>query len=118
MLAGAVSARLTGTVWAGGLIGDADYGHVLSEPGQRYDSLDKDDVGPTHCHVSGDKAASLPDCDCSDALKSANIVWNEETLDKWLTDTQAVAPHAKKFFHLDNSQDRVDVIAYLKERAR
>ena len=50
--------------------------------------------------------------------KWADIVWNEETLDKWLTDPQAVAPGAKMFFHLDNPQDRADVIAYLKERAK
>ena len=37
---------------------------------------------------------------------------------KWLTDPQAVAPGAKMFFHLDNPQDRADVIAYLKERAK
>jgi cytochrome c len=49
---------------------------------------------------------------------TTNIVWNEETLDKWLTDPQAVAPGAKMFFHLDNPQDRADVIAYLKERAK
>jgi cytochrome c len=66
----------------------------------------------------GRKAASLPDYDYSDALKSANIVWNEETLDKWLTDPQAVAPGAKMFFHLDNPQDRADVIAYPKDRAK
>ena len=81
-------------------------------------SLDKNDVGPRHRGVFGRKAASLPDYDYSDALKSANIVWNEETLDKWLTDPQAVAPGAKMFFHLDNPQDRADVIAYLKERAK
>ncbi|MGC2787327.1 MAG: c-type cytochrome [Roseiarcus sp.] len=81
-------------------------------------SLDKNDVGPRHRGVFGRRAASLPDYDYSDALKSANIVWNEETLDKWLTDPQAVAPGAKMFFHLDNPQDRADVIAYLRERAK
>jgi len=52
----------------------------------------RNDVGPRHRGVFGRKAASLSDYDYSDALKSANIVWNEETLDKWLTDPQAVAP--------------------------
>jgi cytochrome c2 len=75
-------------------------------------------LGPRHRGVVGRKAASLPDYDYSDALKSANIVWNEEALDKWLTDPQAVAPGAKMFFHLDNPQDRADVIAYLRERAK
>jgi cytochrome c len=114
----AISAALTGTVWAGALIGDANHGEALHEAHQHCDSLDKNDVGPRHRGVFGRKAASLPDYDYSDALKSANIVWNEETLDKWLTDPQAVAPGAKMFFHLDNPQDRADVIAYLKERAK
>jgi cytochrome c len=117
-LAVAISAALTGTVWAGGLTGDTNHGEVLYEACQDCHSLDKNDVGPRHRGVFGRKAASLPDYDYSDALKSANIVWNEETLDKWLTDPQAVAPGAKMFFHLDNPQDRADVIAYLKERAK
>jgi cytochrome c len=118
VLAVAISAALTGNVWAGGLTGDANHGEALYEACQDCHSLDKNDVGPRHRGVFGRKAASLPDYDYSDALKSANIVWNEETLDKWLTDPQAVAPGAKMFFHLDNPQDRADVIAYLKERAK
>jgi len=118
MLAAAISAALAGTAWAGGLTGDASHGEALYEACQDCHSLDKNDVGPRHRGVFGRKAASLPDYDYSDALKSANIVWNEETLNKWLTDPQAVAPGAKMFFHLDNPQDRSDVIAYLKERAK
>jgi cytochrome c len=118
MLAGAISAALAGTAWAGRPTGDAGHGEALYEACQDCHSLDKNDVGPRHRGVFGRKAASLPDYDYSDALKSANIVWNEETLDKWLTAPQAVAPGAKMFFHLDNPQDRADVIAYLKERAK
>jgi cytochrome c len=118
MLAAAISAALAGTAWARGPSGDASHGEALYEACQDCHSLDKNDVGPRHRGVFGRKAASLPDYDYSDALKSANIVWNEETLDKWLTDPQAVAPGAKMFFHLDNPQDRADVIAYLKERAK
>ena len=118
MLAAAISAALAQTAWAGGLTGDASHGEALYEACQDCHSLDKNDVGPRHRGVFGRKAASLPDYDYSDALKAANIVWNEETLDKWLTDPQVVAPGAKMFFHLDNPQDRADVIAYLKERAK
>ena len=118
VLAVAISAALAETAWAGGLAGNAARGETLYEACQDCHSLDKNDVGPRHRGVFGRKAASLLDFDYSDALKSANIVWNEETLDKWLTDPQAVAPGAKMFFHLDNPQDRTDVIAYLKERAK
>ncbi len=117
-LAAAISAILAETAWAGGLAGDPARGETLYEACQDCHSLDKNDVGPRHRGVFGRKAGSLPDYDYSEALKSANIVWNEETLDKWLTDPQAVAPGAKMFFHLDNPQDRADVIAYLKERAK
>jgi cytochrome c len=109
---------LAGPAAAAGLAGDADRGEQIYQACTDCHSLDKNDVGPRHRGVFGRKAASLPDYDYSDALKSANIVWNEETLDKWLTDPQAVAPGAKMFFHLDNPQDRADVIAYLKERAK
>ena len=117
VLAVAISA-LAERAWAAALTGDAARGETLYEACQDCHSLDKNDVGPRHRGVFGRKAASLSDYDYSDALKSANITWNEETLDKWLTDPQAVAPGAKMFFHLDNPQDRADVIAYLKERAK
>ena len=118
MLAAAISATLVKGAWAGGLTGDADRGETLYEACQDCHSLDKNDVGPRHRGVFGRKAASLPEYDYSDALKSANIVWNEETLDKWLTDPQTFVPGVKMFFHLDNAQDRADVIAYLRERAK
>jgi len=117
VLAVAISA-LAESARAGALVGDPNRGETLYAACQDCHSLDKNDLGPRHRGVFGRKAASLPDYDYSDALKSANIVWNEETLDKWLTDPQAVAPGAKMFFHLDNPQDRADVIAYLKERAK
>ena len=65
--------------------------------------------------------SSCQDChsfDKNDIGPRQRWVWNEETLDTWLTDPQAVAPGAKMFFHLDNPQDRADVIAYLKKRAK
>ena len=94
-------ALAAGTAAAAGLAGDArTAARRFIEACQDCHSLDKNDVGPRHRGVFGRKAGSLPDYDYSDALKSANIVWNEETLDKWLTDPQAVAPGAKMFFHL------------------
>ena len=116
VLAAVLRARLPGS--GRRLAGDADRGEQLYQACTDCHSLDKNDVGPRHRGVFGRKAGSLPDYDYSDALKSANIVWNEETLDKWLTDPQAFVPGVKMFFHLDNPQDRADVIAYLKERAK
>jgi cytochrome c len=103
---------------AGGPVGDADRGEKLYQACTDCHSLDSNDVGPRHRSVYGRKAGSLPDYRYSDALKSVNIVWNEETLDKWLTDPQAFIPGVRMAFHLDSAQDRADVIAYLRERAK
>ena len=111
----AASPAAASPAWAAG---DAARGEQLYEACQDCHSLDKNDVGPRHRGVYGRKAGSLPDYAYSDALKSSSIVWNEETLDKWLTDPQAFVPGVRMFFHLADPQDRADVIAYLKERAK
>ncbi len=118
MLAAAISAALAETAWGDGLAGDAARGASPDEACQDGRSLDNSGLGPGRRGLFGRKSASLPDCDYSGALKSANIVWNEETLDKWLTDPQAVAPDARMFFHLDSAQDRAKVIASPKERSK
>ena len=46
-------------------------------------------------------------------LRLSKIVWNENTLDRWLTDPQAFVPGAAMFFRLDDPSERADVIAYL-----
>ncbi len=104
--------------WAGGLVGDAGRGETLYEACTDCHSLDKNDVGPRHRGVFGRKAGSLPDYPYSDALKHANFIWDEQTLDRWLTNPQAFVPGVRMFYHLDKAQDRADVIAFLKERAR
>ena len=98
--------------------GDADRGEKLYEGCQDCHSIDKNDVGPRHRGVFGRKAGSLPDYPYSDALKNAGFVWSEQTLDLWLTNPQALVPGARMFYHLDNPQDRADVIEFLKERAK
>lgn len=98
--------------------GDADRGETLYQGCQDCHSLDKNDVGPRHRGVFGRKAGSIPDYAYSEGLKSANFLWDETTLDRWLADPQAFIPTAKMFYHLDTAQDRADVIAFLKERAR
>ena len=100
------------------LCGDPVRGEEIYQACTDCHSLDENDVGPRHRGVYGRVAGSLPDYSYSDALKHAKIVWTEETLDKWLTDPQAFVPGVKMFFHLDNPQDRADVIAFLKERAK
>jgi len=96
----------------------AAHGEEIYQSCQDCHSLDSNDVGPKHRGVFGRKAASVPDYSYSEALKGSGITWNEDTLDKWLTDPQKLVPGSKMFFHLDAAQDRADVIEYLKERAK
>jgi len=95
-----------------------EHGEMLYEGCQDCHSLDKNDVGPRHRGVYGRKAGTVPDYDYSDALKNSGVVWDETTLDKWLTNPQAFVPGAKMFYHLADPEDRADVIAFLREKAK
>ena len=97
--------------------GDAGRGAKIYQDCMICHSLDKNEIGPRHRNVFGSKAGSVPDYDYSAALKTSSIVWNETTLDKWLTDPQAFVPGTKMTFSVDAAQDRADVIAFLKEKS-
>jgi cytochrome c len=51
----------------------------------------------------------------SAALRKANIVWNDQSLEKWLTDTDAFLPGNNMDFLVAKPQERKDLIAYLKQ---
>lgn len=71
-------------------------------------------VGPRHNGVVGRKAGSLTDYSYSKAVKASGVVWDETTLDKWLTNPQAFIPGQKMNFKVADPTDRADIIAYLK----
>ena len=100
--------------WAG----EAAHGEKLYDACQDCHSLDKNEVGPRHRGVYGRVAGSLPDYHYSDALKNSGIVWNDETLDKWLTNPQGLVPGAKMFYRVPDAAARADIIAFLREQAR
>jgi cytochrome c len=97
--------------------GDAAHGATIYHECMICHSLDKNGIGPRHQGVFGRKAGSVPDYNYTAALKGSNIVWNEATLDQWLTNPQALVPGTKMMFSVDNARDRADVIAFLKEKA-
>jgi nitrite reductase (NO-forming) len=71
-------------------------------------------VGPSLAEVLGRKAGSLPNYNYSTAMKNADIVWNEKTLDAYLADPQKFVPGNKMPFPgLKTDHDRTDIIAYL-----
>lgn len=97
---------------------DASHGEELYQGCQDCHSLDSNDVGPAHRGVFGRKAGAVADYKYSPALKNSGITWNDEALDRWLTDPQSLVPGSKMFYHLDDAKDRADIIEYLKTLAR
>jgi len=80
-------------------------------------SIDYNGVGPAHRGVFGRAAAQAPGFAYSDALKSARVIWNEDTLDRWLADPEKVAPGQRMGVNVPEAKDRADLIAYLKQAA-
>jgi cytochrome c len=93
--------------------GDAERGRMVYQGCMGCHSIDEDDVGPRHRGVVGRRAGSIPGYAYSPALKGSGIVWDAATLDRWLSNPQALVPGAKMFFSLSNERMRADVIAYL-----
>lgn len=120
MLAAAVVVLAAASVYAvaapGTMAADATRGKTLYQACMGCHSLDEDDVGPRHRGVMGRTAGTVPGYAYSPALKNSHIVWDAQTLDRWLTNPQALVPGAKMFFAMPNPQDRADVIAYLAEQ--
>jgi cytochrome c len=80
-------------------------------------SLDANRIGPMHRGVFGRKAGSVADFNYSTQVKNAAIVWDEATLDRWLTNTQAVIPGTRMNFRVAAPEDRADIIAFLKRES-
>jgi len=74
-------------------------------------------TGPSLAGVFGRKAGSLASFQrYSPALKSSGVVWDEQTLDAWLTKPDAFIPDSRMTFQgIGAPKIRADIIAYLKQ---
>jgi len=81
-------------------------------------SLDANRIGPNHRNLFGRKAGSIADFHYTNALKQSGIVWNAQTLDRWLQNPVAMVPGTAMGIRLTSAQDRADVIAYLRQNSR
>jgi len=96
--------------------GDAEAGRALYQARcSACHALDFNGVGPAHRGVFGRAAGQAPGYAYSDALKGSHLVWNEDTLDRWLADPEKVAPGQRMGVNVPDARDRSDVIAYLKK---
>lgn len=74
-------------------------------------------VGPSLHGVVGRKAGQVEGFKYSDALKSANVTWTPENIDKYLADPKGFIPGNKMAFAgLKKPEDRANVIAYLSQQ--
>ncbi len=77
-------------------------------------SVDANRIGPMHRGVYGRVAGSVAAYNYSDALIQSSVVWNEQTLDLWLTNPQEFIPGQKMGYRLSKEYDRRAIIAFLK----
>jgi len=76
-------------------------------------------VGPSLHGIFTRKAGEIADFRYSPAIKRSGIVWTPETLDKFITDPQALVPgNRMPYAGMANASDRADLIAYLAKASQ
>jgi cytochrome c len=77
-------------------------------------------TGPSLADLWGRKAGGLASFErYSDALKSSGIIWDDKTLDEWLTDPHFLVPdNLMSFEGIKDAKVRADLLAFLKEATK
>jgi cytochrome c len=77
-------------------------------------------LGPNLHKVIGRKVGSLPNYGYSSAMKGADMVWDNATLDRFIANPdQAIPGHnMKPFGGLASAEERAKIIAYLSDQAQ
>ncbi len=102
---------------AGGAAGaaDAEHGKTLFAPCAACHAERADSLGPSLKGVYGRKSGSLDDFRYSNAMKRANLVWDEDSLRAYIRDPQGkVKGNRMPFGGMSDAKDVDDVVAYLK----
>lgn len=82
--------------------------HVADKPQNK--------VGPHLVGLFGRHAGTVEGFKYSDAMKEADITWDEETLDQYLADPKGYIPKNRMIFPgLKTEDERENVIAYLRQ---
>ena len=78
---------------------------------------DQNMTGPSLAGLWNRKAGTLDSFSrYSQALKSANIDWNDTTLDEWIEDPQHLVPgNEMTFAGIKDARQRADLLAFLKQ---
>ncbi len=118
MLAVAAGLILAAAASGAQAAGDAAKGATLYEENcTGCHSLDADRVGPRHRGVYGRKAGAVSGFDYSDALRKATVVWDETTLNRWLTNPMDYIRGTTMPFRVNSPEIRADIIAFLRRES-
>jgi cytochrome c len=97
------------------LAADAEHGKALFAPCAACHTERADALGPDLKGVFGRKSAAIEDFRYSNAMKRANLVWDEDNLRAYIRDPQGkVKGNRMPYGGMSDPRDVDDVIAYLK----
>jgi cytochrome c len=97
------------------LAADAEHGKALFAPCAACHTERTDALGPDLKGVFGRKSAAVEDFRYSNAMKRANLVWDEDNLRAYIHDPQAkVKGNRMPYAGMSDPKDVDDVVAYLK----
>ena len=109
---------LAGTARAGG---DAARGETRFQDCAACHRLEAgaNNVGPSLHGIFARKAGEIADFRYSPAMKRSGIVWTPETLEKFISDPQAMVPaNRMPYAGMAGADDRADLIAYLQNATK
>jgi cytochrome c len=78
-------------------------------------AMEADREGPRLAGVYGRKAGGVAGFTYSTGLKSLGVMWNDATLEKWLSDPDSMVPDNNMSFGVPKAEERRDLIAFLKQ---
>lgn len=82
-------------------------------------TTEKNKIGPNLVGIIGRKAGSVPGFKYSSAMQNSGIVWDEKTIDTYITDPKKFVPGNKMVLApIKKADQRADLIAYIKEQQK
>ena len=82
-------------------------------------SLDRDRVGPRHCGIFGRRAGSVSGFGYSEAMRASGIVWDRQSLDRFLADPLGTVPGTfMTYAGVQDADERAQLLAFLEVATR
>jgi cytochrome c len=111
----AATLLIGGLAAVGAAAADAEHGKALFATCAACHADRADALGPSLKGVYGRKSAALEDYRYSNAMKRANLTWDDDNLRAYIHDPQArVKGNRMPYGGISDPQDVDDVVAYLK----